>query len=223
MSLKRVIVKKDITYPKGKTSMVFFRSISMDYRGAKDFILNKLKTELSASLHYHGIHHTLDVLRITEQLCHAESITPYDTLLLKTAALYHDAGFIRSTSEHEQHSCDIARESLPGFSYSPEAIEKICGMIMATKIPQSPRNFLEEIICDADLDYLGRNDFYTIGRTLFEELRANNVLETEEAWNRLQLKFLNAHHFFTTTNQIKREKKKLEHLSQIKEIVEQYS
>jgi predicted metal-dependent HD superfamily phosphohydrolase len=195
----------------------------MDYRGAKDFILNKLRKELSPTLHYHGIHHTMDVLVITEQLCLAESITPYDTLLLKTAALYHDAGFIRSSIEHERHSCDIARENLPEFHYPSQAIEKICGMIMATKIPQTPRNFLEEIICDADLDYLGRNDFYTIGHTLFQELKANEVLETEEAWNRLQLKFLKEHHFFTSTSQNKREKKKLEHLSQIEEIVAQYS
>ena len=63
-------------------------------------------------------------------------------------------------------------------------------MIMATKIPQSPRNGLEEIICDADLDYLGRDDFYEIGATLFEELKAYNVLQNEREWNRIQVKFL---------------------------------
>ena len=59
--------------------------------------------------------------------------------------------------------------------------EQICGMIMATKIPQSPKNYLEQILCDADLDYLGRDDFYDIGGTLFKELKTYNVLDTEEA------------------------------------------
>ena len=35
----------------------------------------------------------------------------------------------------------------------------------ATKIPQTPLTKLEEIICDADLDYLGREDFFEISRS----------------------------------------------------------
>ncbi len=195
----------------------------MNYEGAKSFILKRLRKELSTKLSYHGVHHTLDVLRIAEQLCFMEKVSPYETVLVKTAALYHDAGFIRSNVEHESHSCDIVREYLPGFNYKPEEIERITSMIMATKIPQSPSNFLEEILCDADLDYLGRNDFYTIGNKLFDELKAYNVLDNEESWNRLQLKFLSAHQFFTLSSQTQRKQKKLQHLQEIKEIVETYS
>ena len=35
-------------------------------------------------------------------------------------------------------------------------------LILATKVPQKPKNKLEKIICDADLDYLGREDFDNI-------------------------------------------------------------
>ncbi|MEM1216569.1 MAG: HD domain-containing protein [Bacteroidota bacterium] len=148
----------------------------MNYQAAKDFILEKLRTELADELYYHGLHHTLDVLAVTEELAELLDIAPHERVLLRTAALYHDAGFTVSATEHELRGCEIARAHLPGFGYRPADIERICGMITATKIPQSPQNQLEEILCDADLDYLGRDDFYPIGATLFDELHARKVI-----------------------------------------------
>ena len=194
----------------------------MNYTAAKTFILNKLEKELSDQLTYHGLHHTLDVLNITIALCDAEKISPYNRLLLKTAALFHDSGFTINNVEHEKIGCSIAREALPQFHYSAEDIEMICGMIMATKIPQSPQNHLEEIICDADLDYLGRDDFYPIGQTLFEELKMFKIIQEEEAWNRIQVDFLEKHHFFTATNIAKRKPGKEKYLIELKEIVAGY-
>ena len=194
----------------------------MNYTAAKTFILNKLEKELSNQLTYHGIHHTLDVLYITMELCDAEKVSPYDRLLLKTAALFHDSGFTISNAEHEQLGCSIVQEFLPQFNYLPEDIETICGMIMATKIPQSPKNHLEEIICDADLDYLGRDDFYSIGHTLFQELKTYNVIQEEEAWNRIQVGFLEKHNFFTATNLARRKPVKEKYLMELKELVAGY-
>ena len=180
----------------------------MKYRAAKTFILEKLKRELTDKLTYHGRHHTLDVLKITSELCEAENISKKNTKLLKTAALFHDCGFTETYSDHEEKGCEIARKHLPRFEYSKEDIEVICGMIMATKIPQAPKNHLEEIICDADLDYLGRKDFYAIGNTLFQEFREYNVIQDEKAWNRLQVGFIGNHSYFTKTTLKRREGKK---------------
>lgn len=194
----------------------------MNYHAAKAFILDKLERELSQKLSYHGLHHTLDVLYITEDLCFSEKIAPYDSILLKTAALFHDSGFTVSNKNHEKLGCKIARQHLPEYNYSPSEINMVCGMIMATKIPQTPRNYLEKIICDADLDYLGRDDFYDIGATLFEELKAYNILQSEESWNRIQVDFLQAHQFFTKTNLSRRAAQKHQYLEELKEIVAGY-
>jgi uncharacterized protein len=187
----------------------------MNYQAAKSFILDKLGRELNPSLVYHGIHHTLDVLEVTAELCTLEGISPHHTLLLKTAALFHDTGFIFGSHNHEANSCTIAREHLPTFGYTPDDINSICGMIMATRIPQNPQTPLEAILCDADLDYLGRDDFYTIGNTLFEELKFFNVLEHEDDWNRLQIAFLENHAYFTATSLNRRTPKKNIHLAQL--------
>jgi len=189
----------------------------MNFHAAKAYILNRLERHLSSKLSYHSLHHTLDVLQVTTDLCQLENISPYETMLLKTAALYHDSGFLISNVEHEKLGCGIAREILPNYQYTAEEIERICGMIMATKIPQSPQNKLEEIICDADLDYLGRKDFYSIGDTLFQELRAHDVLKDDFSWNQLQVKFLKAHQFFTITNQSRRETQKQAYLTELEE------
>lgn len=194
----------------------------MNYKAAKQFILEKLERELPAQLTYHGLHHTLDVLATTKELCFLENISAHNTVLLKTAALFHDSGFVVSNVEHEKKGCRIARQSLPIFGYKVSEVEQICGMIMATKIPQSPQNFLEEIICDADLDYLGRDDFYKIGSTLFSELQAYDILETEQEWNLIQVKFLENHTFFTLTNRQRRAPKKAAYLDELRGLVAAY-
>ncbi len=195
----------------------------MDYRAAKHFILARLQSELSDQLHYHGLHHTLDVLRVAKSLCASEGVHGRGLGLVKTAALFHDCGFVKNKhAGHEFEGCLIARTALPGFGYTGEDIEAICGMIMATKIPQSPTNILEEIICDADLDYLGREDFYRIGETLFEELAAYQLITGEQAWNRLQVSFLTGHRFHTHTNKTLREPVKQQYLEELKGLVATY-
>lgn len=195
----------------------------MDYRAAKQFILSKLRAELSDKLYYHGVHHTLDVLKMATEISSGENVGGHELLLVKTAALFHDCGFVKNKhAGHEHEGCLIAMDALPKYGYSSRDVEVICGMIMATKIPQSPNNLLEEIICDADLDYLGRDDFYTIGDSLFEELQAYHLLQGEQAWNRLQVSFLTAHAFHTRTNKLLREPVKQKHLEQLKGLVATY-
>ena len=194
----------------------------MDYKAAKLFILRKMESELTSKLTYHGVHHTLDVLKITSELCEEENISKRETKLLKTAALFHDCGFTETYTNNEEKGCEIAKKSLPQFGYNKDDVEIICGMIMATKIPQAPKSLLEKIICDADLDYLGRNDFYKIGNTLFEEFKEYKVILDKESWNRLQVGFIGGHNYFTETTLARRESKKQEYLQELKELVASY-
>lgn len=181
-----------------------------------------MRKELPPELTYHCYAHTLDVFRVTKELCKAENISKSDTKIAKTAALFHDSGFINVYNNHEEEGCRMAKTYLPGFGYEKEDIDTICGMIMATKIPQSPKNKLEEIICDADLDYLGREDFYQIGYTLFEEFKLHGVVTDEEGWNRLQVGFLNSHEYFTPTNLSRRAPQKQRFLKKLEAIVAEY-
>ncbi|MBT2559508.1 HD domain-containing protein [Hymenobacter sp. ISL-91] len=195
----------------------------MDCLRAETYVLNQLRRNLSPSLLYHGLHHTLDVVLQARALARAEEITDTEELaLLRTAAYYHDAGFLTTYQGHEEASCALARQVLPGFGYTAPQIELICQLIMATQMPQCPGNsHLARILCDADLDYLGRPaDFWPVSQTLFGELAARGLIADETAWLELQVQFLSTHHYWTPTATARREAAKQERLAEVKERLE---
>lgn len=202
------------TKGKGDIDMYFVenKEESLDFEKAKTFILDKLEKELPKKLKYHNLDHILDVYHTAIDYARLENITDEETTLLKTASLFHDSGFIVKAEEHEQVSCEFAAQYLPDFGYSEIQIEKIKGMIMATKIPQNPQNHLEEILADADLDYLGRDDFEKIAERLFQEL----ALEDRNEWNNIQIAFFEEHHYFTDSAKRLRNETKQVNLEKIK-------
>lgn len=192
----------------------------MNFDGAKTFILRKLKEELKPTLYYHDIDHTLDVYNSAERIARLEKVTSEEMLLLKTATLFHDSGMLRTYTGHEEASCDIANETLPRFDFSQNQIDIICSMIMTTKLPQSASKKLEQIICDADLDYLGREDFYMISHRLKLEWNLLNINPTTlKEWYDLQVKFLEGHSYFTQSAIDSRCEGKQRNLDQIKELI----
>lgn len=188
----------------------------MNIRKLKGFIIQKLSEGLSDKLTYHGVHHTLDVLNACNQYIKRMEISPKDAYLLRTAALLHDTGFLKTYDNHEEESIAYALEILPKWNYSNKEIELIAGMIRSTKIPQLPNTLLEKIIGDSDLNYLGTDYFYTVGDTLFKELMAFNKISSQEQWNKIQIKFLENHRYHTLFAQKHREPVKQKHLLDLK-------
>jgi len=186
---------------------------------ARNYILKRMHDELNPVLYYHNVPHVLDVLSAAESIGKAENISNADMELLKVAALYHDSGFVVNADNHEKLGCDIAVSALPEFGFTEQEVEVICGLILATRVPQIPSGLLEKIICDADLDYLGRDDFFSIGNKIFREFMARNIVANEQQWNELQVKFLSVHNYFTNTSIRLRATKKEEHLKQVRQIL----
>jgi len=194
-----------------------------DYIGAELFILEKLDQKLPKDLFYHGLHHTRDVYGAALLIAKSEKISNDNINLLKIATMFHDAGFMSHYKNHEEAGCKLARKTLPAYGFDAKSIKIIEGMIMATKIPQNPKTQLERIICDADLDYLGRNDFKDIAKTLFDELKVYMNVKDEKIWNNIQLNFLKHHQYYTDYSRKRREAKKQKHLKEIIKIVESYN
>ena len=188
----------------------------MQLDDAGNYIIKKMNDELPAHLNYHNASHTLDVYEAAKRLAFADGITGNELTLLLTAAYYHDCGFLVKANGHEEESCCIACETLPGFGYSPDEINVICGMIMATRLPQTPQNHLEEILADADLDYLGRDDFSFIANQLFLENSYFGTAGDIDEWNRKQVNFMEKHQYFTKTANNLRQAKKDANLGRVK-------
>jgi len=186
----------------------------------QEIILDKLEKELPSYLYYHNFKHTIDVINQAELIGYGEGVDDESILLLKTAALFHDAGHVISYDEHEYNGTQLAKEYLPKYKYTPEQIDRICELIMATKLPPSPKTVLESIMCDSDLDYLGRSDFIPVSNTLFKELKEQNKIGSLNDWNKIQVKFLSNHHFYTQTGKNLREVNKQMQIERIKKLIE---
>ncbi len=192
----------------------------MDFAGAKNYILEKMERELNPDLVYHNLDHTLDVLNSAQNIANKEGVTGQDLVLLKTAAVYHDSGMLLRYVGHEDASVEIIKEVLPRFEYSNEDIDIISNMILTTKLPQGANTFLAKILCDADLDYLGREDFFMTSHHLRHEWNTLDINKlTLNEWYQLQVKFLESHEYFTKWAVELRQEKKQENLIQIKELL----
>ncbi|MEW5987771.1 MAG: HD domain-containing protein [Chloroflexota bacterium] len=191
-----------------------------DFDRARQYILTRLERELSPNLFYHGVRHTRnDVLPAVEQLSLLAGIEGEELLLLRTATLYHDAGYIEQYFHNEPIGVRMARETLPDFGYSPGQLEVISGIIMATHPPQAPQTYLQQIMCDADLDSLGRVDFFLISHALRLELMAYGTPTTVRQWYEGQLDFLTAHTYFTAEAKTLRDPGKRQNIEEIRKLL----
>ncbi len=189
------------------------------YNDLEDAVLGQMRNELPSSLKYHNIKHTLDVCTQVEVIGRAEGLSSKELLLIKTAALFHDTGYMVNPQRHEQQSVRIAKEILPHYYYNKNEIEAICQLIMVTESNAVPTMLMEKIIKDADLDYLGRADFIPLSEKLWEELCNYNGKISQKEWNKKQYAFLTKHVYYTDTAKKLRQVNKEIQLKKIEELL----
>ncbi len=170
------------------------------FEHAKQYARQRLERELSPELTYHSLEHTSqDVVPAAQVFAAGEGIQGDDLRLLLTAAWFHDLGFIEVRPGHEAVGIRLAAEVLPGLGYSAAELQVVAGMIQATVVPQQPTTLLEEILADADLDVLGRDDFWPRNVKLRQETAFFGKAFTDADWYAGQLMFVEAHTYFTAT------------------------
>ncbi|MBI3501003.1 MAG: cyclic nucleotide-binding domain-containing protein [Bacteroidetes bacterium] len=188
----------------------------MHFADAEKYIIRKLEKDLPKNLYYHGVHHTIDVCNAAARLAKFERLSEEDTLLLKTAALYHDCGFLFKYYDNEALGVTMMRGTLETFGYTRNQINTIAQLILATSIPHKPQNLLEKLICDADLDYLGRDDFFSISHSLKREWSEYGKPKSLLQWYTQQLDFMQKHRYFTQSAIALREANKQKYIEEIK-------
>jgi Uncharacterized protein conserved in bacteria len=180
-------------------------------------IISVLENQLPNWLTYHNAAHTQYVLDKTIFIAQEEHRTDNEIRLLKYAALFHDTGYLVNPKNHEEESCKIAERELAGKYLNSDELEIVCNMIMATKLPQTPQTHLEEILADADLEYLGTESFEKISEGLYMEILSSNGDLSLIQWYNLQISFMSKHQYFTSFCRKNRESVKLKNIEMIKE------
>lgn len=185
-----------------------------NFERAKQYVLHRLERELPPTQYYHSLAHTRDeVVPAVKRLALTQGVDGESLFLLVTAAYFHDLGFVEQANNHEVVSVQIAEDVLPGFGFSSEHVRTIGGIIMATRLPQSPLSPLEEIMSDADLDVLGRRDFFARNQALRAEMETAGLHFTDEQWLYGQLNFMQAHRYFTDVAKALRDARKQENMA----------
>ena len=194
----------------------------MDFEGAKAFIIRELRKELNPLYSYHCIGHTLDVHIAVQKLIEMEGIPEKEAKFIEVAALYHDSGMILRYQHHETASVELASRFLPDFGFSGKDIGMINSLIMVTRLPQKAFTLNEQIICDADLDYLGRDDFFIHSFELQNEWNVFGIRKTNlSEWLDIQIRFLGEHQYFTKSAALLRNRKKSDNLFEITSLWQQ--
>jgi adenylate cyclase len=191
----------------------------MDYDKLETFVFNKLKEEINPNYFYHNLKHTVDAVESAIRIAQFEQLSQDDTILLKTATALHDVGYIYQYDDNEAISVKFAHDVLPRFGYGDKAIQYISKLILATDHALNPDTYLEMLICDADLDYLGRDDYFDKSMLLFKEWRISRCKMNLKEWYELQVRFLESHEYFSKYSLTHREEKKLKILYEIKELL----
>ena len=188
----------------------------MLYEQVHSFLIQKLENGLPSYLTYHDAGHTKNVIEAVEHLAIAENVSGDELVLLKTAALFHDAGYMQTYKGHEEVSCNLAKKHLPDFGYDADQIETVCRLILATKWPARPTDLLEKILCDADMYYLGTVHYTFYADKLYNELKKDGVIKTKVDWLLQQVEFLSEHKYYTQTARRERDVQKQKDLQQLK-------
>lgn len=157
----------------------------------------KLDAGLPEYLTYHNRQHTEYVVEMADYIAVKEDCDAHSRRLISIAALFHDSGFLIGPENQEENGCVIARDELSKEGLSDKEIDQICGMIMSTKIPQKPVSHEDKIVADADLYYLGTNRYDFLSQKLLEELQYFEPFSDERKWIKIQIDFLEAHHYHT--------------------------
>jgi len=166
------------------------------------YIRDLFRDELPGAIKFHDANHTLHpdrgVVANANRIALSEKISNHDRELLIAAAYFHDTGYIREYGNNEPIAARMAGRILKLVGYKPKEIEKIQKMILATDLAREPKTHVEKILCDADLDNLGRKDFFKLDAKLREGRRARGLDVSDDLkWYRGTLKVIKNHQYYT--------------------------
>ena len=177
------------------------------------YIRSLFRDELPEGIKYHDGNHTLHptkgVVASANRIAISENISEGDRELLITAAYFHDTGYIREYEKNEPIAARMAGRILKLIGYKPNEVVKVQNMILATDLERKPKTHVEKILCDADLDHLGREDFFKFDGKLRDGWRSKGIDVSDEAkWYRGTLEFIKKHQYYTESQKKLREKGK---------------
>ncbi|NOQ71862.1 MAG: response regulator [Crocinitomix sp.] len=214
-------------YNEGRVPNVELRKSSglplADFIGLRSFILTKLKAELNENLLYHSYKHTETVEAAVVKYGELEKLDEHELFLVRTAALFHDCGFLFRYDNNEELGVELLHYYGPRFGYQTGDLKTVEQIIMATGYGAVPNNLMQSVMCDADLDYLGRADYHVTAAKLFDEMALNGMNFSAQKRIEVQIDYLENHHeYYTNSAKNLRAPGKIKRIAELKTKLSQF-
>lgn len=198
-------------------------------KSVEQYVFDTLKSGTPSEFVYHDINHTTEVVEACEKIGRKSGLSEDDIEILLIAAWFHDVGYLKTCEQHEEHSSTAARKFLEEKNYPEKKINRVTSAIMSTKLPTSPKDLLEEVLCDADLLHVGKEEFFDKSELFRAELERRDKKPMDDIfWLNKNIDFVTSHKFYTqfareqfeeqkNTNLLKLQKKYRKKLTKLKE------
>lgn len=170
----------------------------MSYQSAYAKIVAKLEKEIPPSLTYHNVNHAKRVLQSLDNHILTLDMDPRKAELVRLAGIGHDIGYIENTENHELIGIRIIKPILKEEGYSEQELHQVSTMIWATKLGNSPRTFLEKMLVDANLAYIGSEDYDEGLKNLYKEwVNQDRIPKDYPLFLENRIKFMEEHTYYT--------------------------
>lgn len=166
---------------------------------------------------YHNLQHTYEVVEAAALIGEKEGLNELELEDVQLAAWFHDLGYNSDPDNHEEESIQLMHKKFSEWGIEDERKDRIAATIRSTKMPQTPKNKLSEILCDADLYHLSTDSFAKKSESLRDEIcKVCDKDLPKDEWINKTLSFIDEHSYFTEYGKQVLEPKKQENIKQIK-------
>ncbi|SCW37574.1 hypothetical protein [Mucilaginibacter sp. NFR10] len=162
------------------------------------YVTSLMEENLPATMYFHNLEHTQRVINAAIEIAGHNKLKRQELTILTVAAWFHDTGYLYHYKGHEDTSMVIAGTFLMQHHYNNDFIQQVWDCIEATKVPQSPQNLIQQIICDADMHHLASVNYLDFAHDLKQEWEVHlDKQYSDKEWHTLNLSLLQQHQYFT--------------------------
>ena len=165
---------------------------------AEDFVKQLLADKLPESIKFHNIEHAKYVSENAALIGSNCGLNADEINLVRLSAWFHDISYMDNPQNHEEKSAEIAAGFLSSKGVDDKIIDQVKNCILATKIPQQPKDILSKVVCDADMAHLAADDYFERIEKMREEWESTqNRKISKRKFHKRSEKFFQQHEYFT--------------------------
>jgi predicted metal-dependent HD superfamily phosphohydrolase len=175
----------------------------MDYniliQQVKNYVEDYIQQNKISKFCFHNDIHTFEVVEAASEMSQYYQLNEKDNFIIICAAYFHDLGYLNGGgADHEARGAALAASYLEDQGLPKEIQEQVIKCIKATKMPQSPKTLLEQILCDADLFHLGGEQFDARNKLMRKEMESVTGHSIDkDIWRNQTIELMRAHHYHT--------------------------